>query len=120
MNHYMNEYQSIIRYHIKSVRLTEFPFHRVDSQKCRLFFETLHNATAPEKSSELRCYPCKWLVTDLEHQKRKVAAETPTRKLKHQQLSSKAKLSNMSPASRARCKKLARCENKLYEEAGIL
>ena len=75
MNHYMNEYHSIIRYHIKSVQLTEFPFHQVDSQKCQLFFETSHNATAAEKeSSELECYPCKRLITDLEHQKRKTVA----------------------------------------------
>ena len=111
MGHYMSEYHKIIRYHIKSVRLTEFPFHRVDSQKCQLLFELSHNATATEKvSSELRCYPCKRLITDLEHQKRKTSAETPTRKIKRQRPSSKAKLSCMSPASRARRKRLAQYE----------
>ena len=111
MEHYISEYHKIIRYHIKSVRFTKFPFHHVDSQKCKLLFEVSHNATATEKaSSELRCYPCKRLVTDLEHQKRKTSAETPTRKIKRQRPSSRAKLSYMSPASQARRKRLAQYE----------
>ena len=31
---YLKEYKEVIRFHIKSVRLTDFPFHRVDSVKC--------------------------------------------------------------------------------------
>ena len=52
----------------------------MDSQKCQTFFEASHNATAEEKeSTELRCCPCKHLVTGLENQKRKkTTVETPT------------------------------------------
>lgn len=76
-----------------------------------MFIEVAHNATTVEKeSSELKCYPCKRLVTDLEHQKRKTAAETPTRKIKHQRPSSRAKLSYMSPANQARHKRLGQYE----------
>ena len=94
MDHYMEEYYKHMGYHIKSVRLTNFHFCRVDSHKCQLFFEVTYNATREEKQScELKCYPCKCLFTDLEHQKRKVAKETPTRKIKKQRPSSRARLS---------------------------
>ena len=97
MSRYMSEYHDHIRFHIKSVRLSDFPFYQVDSQRCDLYFELAHNATRAEKgSSEVLCYPCKRLVDDLKHQKRRTAAETPARKQKRQMPSSKAKLSYTS------------------------
>ena len=112
VNHYMSEYHHFIRYHIKSVRKTDFPFLQVDSKTCQLFFEVAHNATAAEKeASELKCYPCKRLVNNLEHQKRQTAKETPTRKTKCQRPSSRAKLSYMSPASQAKRNRLAQYES---------
>ena len=109
--HYMAEYYEKIRFHIKSVRLTEFPFTRVDSVNCKLLFQLAHNATAEEKSSaEVKCYPCKRLVSDLERQKRRTSEETPTRKTKRQDPSSRARLSYMSPDSRAKRRKLAQYE----------
>lgn len=111
MNRYMSEYHDHIRFHIKSARLSDFPFHRVDSQRWDLYFELAHNASRLEKgSSEVLCYPCKRLVNDLEHQKRRTAAETPIRKLKRRKPSSKARLSYMSPASQAQRKKFGQYE----------
>ena len=60
----------MIHFHIKSLRLTELPFQRVDSVKCKLLFELARNATKEQiDSEEVRCH----LVTDLEHQKRRTA-----------------------------------------------
>ena len=41
MEHYISEYYEFIRYHIKGVQLTEFPFKRVDSNNCQLFLNYL-------------------------------------------------------------------------------
>lgn len=128
MNRYMTDYYECIRFHIKSARLSEFPFQRVDSQKCSLFFELAHNATKAEKEvSDVMCYPCKRLVNDLEHQKRRTAAETPTKKIKRQKPSSKARLSYMSPASQAKQKQLTQYERTnsirklaMYEDSEIM
>lgn len=107
----MNDYYEVIRFHIKSVRITEFPFKWIDSVNCTLLFQLAHNATAEEKSlKEVKCYPCKCLVSDLEHQKRRTASETPTRKVKRQHPSSRARMSYMSPASQTKRRKLAQYE----------
>ena len=72
----MKNYYEVIRFHIKSVRLTDFPFKRIDSINCKLLFKLAHNATMEEKlSNEVKCSSCKRLVTDLEHQKRWTEAE---------------------------------------------
>ena len=111
MEHYISEYYECIRYHIKSVRLTEFPFQRVDSNNCQVFFELSHNARKSEKDANaVKCCACKRLITDLNHQKKRTNAETPTRKIKRQNSSSRAKLSYMSPASQAKRKKLTQYE----------
>ena len=111
MEHYISEYYEFIRYHIKSVRLTEFPFQRVDSNNCQLFFELSHNATKTEKDANvLKCCACKHLITDLNHHKKRTNAETPTRKIKRQNPSSRAKLSYMSAANQAKHKKLTQYE----------
>ncbi|XP_065894808.1 uncharacterized protein [Dysidea avara] len=108
---YMSEYNKTIRFHLKKVRLTTFPFKRVDSVDCSLLFQLAHNATKEEKSSkEVKCYPCKSLLLYLKHQKRRTSSETPTRKTKRQQPSSRARMSYMSPASQAKRRKLAQYE----------
>ena len=105
---YMKDFYEVIRFHLKSVRLTDFPFCRVDSVKCDLLFELAHNATKEEKDAvEVKCYSCKRLVRDLERQIKRTTAETPTRKTKRQNPSSRARLSYMSPSSQAKHKKLA-------------
>ena len=111
MKHYVTEYLNPIGFHIKSARVSEFPFHRVDSQTCDLYFELAQNARRVEKeSSDVLCYPCKRLVNHLKRQKKRKEEETPTRKLKRQKPSSRARLSYMSPASQAKRKKLAQYE----------
>ena len=97
---YEREYYASIRFHIKSVRRIEFPFARVDSVNCLLWFKLAANATAVEKSlKEVKCRHCKCLVLDLECQKRRTTAESPIRKIKQQSVSSRARLTYMSPAS---------------------
>ena len=99
----MTEFFDVIHFHIKSVWLTEFLFKRIDSVNFKLLFQPAHNATAAEKSSkEVKCYPCKWFVTDLKYQKRNTEAETPTRNVKRQCPSSRARMSYMSPASQVK------------------
>jgi len=71
-NYYMNEYYEYIRFHIKSVRVSEFPLHRIDSHKCDLYFELAHNASRAEKESgDVLCYPCKRLLNHLKCKKNK-------------------------------------------------
>ena len=79
---YEKEFHSVIRFHIKSVRVTDFPFHRVDSINCKLLFQLAHNATECERSAQkVICSACKRLVSDLTHQKRE-----RVQKLLHEEL----------------------------------
>lgn len=97
---YETEYYAAIQFHIKSLRRSEFPFTRVDSMNCLLWFKLAPNAIVNEKASmEVRCKSCKRLVLDLECQKRRTISESPSRKVKQQSASSKARLCYMSPAS---------------------
>ena len=52
LEQYMKEYYDVIRFHIKSVHLTEFPFQRVDSVKCKLLFELACNTSKEQNDSE--------------------------------------------------------------------
>ena len=47
-DYYENEFHKAIRCHIKSVRLTQFPFSRVDSINCKLWFLPASNLCAAE------------------------------------------------------------------------
>ena len=68
--HYEDEYHKVISFHIKSVRQSEFPFSRVDSVNCKLWFLPASNANEIEKAtSEVKCPACKRLVHDLNLQK---------------------------------------------------
>ena len=59
LEEYMKEYYDVIRFHIKSVCLTEFPFQRVDLVKCKLLFELACNVSKEQKNSEeVRCRLC--------------------------------------------------------------
>ena len=124
---YEKEFHDVIHFDIKSVRITDFPFHRIDSINCKLLFQLAHNATESERTvKKVRCSACKRLVSNLNHQKKRTAAETPTQRLKRQNPSSRARLSYMSPASQAKRKKLAQYERtsnirklKKYEESEV-
>ena len=109
--HYEEEYHEILRFHIKSVRLCQFPFIRVDSIDCKLWFIPASNVSAVEKSAkEVKCPACKRLIHDLNRQKKRTVAESPSRKIKRQLLSSRARLQYMSPASQKKRKLYAQYE----------
>jgi len=98
-NVYEEKYQ-VIRYHLKSVRYSTSPFQRVDSVNCPLWFKQSVKARASEKyASKAMCSVCKRLKTHLDWQLKRTLSESPSRKVKRQAPSSKAKLSSMSPAS---------------------
>ena len=110
-DYYEREYYQAIRFHIKSVRQNSFPFARIDSVNCKLMFLPAANASVAEKEAdEVKCSACKRLIHDLNLQKRRTLAESPARKMKRQNPSSRARLEYMSPASRMKRKRLAQYE----------
>ena len=109
--HYKLHYYETIHFDLKSVQQTIEPFVRVDSVNCKLWFTSANNATIAEKSSrEVRCSACKRLVTNLDCQRRRTLAESPSRKLKRQSSSSRTRLTYMSPASQQKRKSNAQSE----------
>ena len=109
--HYKLYYYEAIRFDLKSARQTMEPFARVDPVNCKLWFTLASNASSAEKSSsEVQCSACKRLVTDLNCQRRRTLAESPTRKLKRQSSTSRARLTYMSPASQKSRKSNAQIE----------
>jgi len=99
LTEYDEKYHAMIRYHVKSVRVWERPFTRIDSENCKLWHQLNSNASENEKSSEeVLCRPCKRLRSDLNHQRRR-SDVSPARCLKRQQPSSRFKLKYLSPAS---------------------
>ena len=110
-DYYEREYYQAIRFHIKSVRQSSYPFSRVDSVNCKLLFVPAANVTVVEKeASEVKCSACKGLIHYLNLQKKRTLAESPGRKIKRQQPSSRARLQYMSPASQQKRKQLAQYE----------
>ena len=108
---YEEYYHTVIRFHLKSVRYCTSPFQRVDSVNCVLWFKPPVNASLSEKfSKEVMCTACKRLKSDLDWQRKRTLCESPSRKVKRQAASSKAKLTYMSPASQ-----LKRKQNALVE-----
>ena len=72
----------------------------MDSVNCMLWFKPALNLSATEKAAnEVRCSPCKRLVHDLNWQRKKTEAESPNKKFKYQDPSSRARLQYMSPLS---------------------
>lgn len=59
-------------------------------------------------AAEVRCSACKRLITDLNCQRKRTLSESPDRKLKRQETSSRARLTYMSPNSRLKRQKNAR------------
>jgi len=107
---YYEYYHSVIRFHLKSVRLWERPFQRIDSVNCTLWHQLKSNATEIEKSSvEVLCRPCKRLKSDLDHQRRR-SDVSPARRLKRQLPSSRYKEKYLSPLSRTKRKAAAQKE----------
>jgi len=72
VEHYYDHYHSVIRYHIKSVRVWDRPFKRIDSTNCIMWHEVSSRVSAVEKSSDIvLCKPCKRLRGYLDHQRRR-------------------------------------------------
>ena len=110
-SYYQARYFKKIRFDIKSVRHMEAPFYRINSVNCQMWFELPSNASEAAKSSEeATCSACKRLSSDLEWQLKRTETENPSRKLKRQAVSSKARLMYMSPASQLKRKQNASME----------
>ena len=109
--HYEEHYHSVICYHLKSVKHSTASFQQVDSVNCKLWYQLPINSRIVDRyAKEDMCSACKRLKTDLDWQRRCTLSESPSRKIKRQAPSSKAKLANMSPASQ-----LKRKQNALME-----
>ena len=66
---YYDRYFAVIRYHLKSVRLWDRPFERIDSMKRFLWYQLKKNASREKKNNHaVLCRSCKWLHSDLDHQ----------------------------------------------------
>ena len=109
--HYQEHYLKVIRFHLKSARCTEAPFYRVDSVNCQLWFELPSNARLADKAlAEVLCSACKRLVSNLNWQLHRTKKESPARKIKRQAVSSRARLTYMSPCSQLKRKQHASME----------
>lgn len=107
---YFDEDQSVISYHIKSSRIWEMPFKRIDSRNCILLHKLAENAKDEEKmKSTVRCKACKRLICDLNHQHRR-SNVSPSKQLKRLQPSSNFKLKYLSAASVTKRKKATQQE----------
>ena len=77
-----------------------------------MWFELPMNASLAAKSSaEARCSACKRHCSDLEWQLQRTAKESPSRKVKRQAASSRARLTYMSPVSQLKRKQNASMEH---------
>ena len=117
---YFDEYQSITRYHIKSLITWEMPFKQINSRNCILLHNKLaENAKGEEKmKSTVHCKACKRLICDLNHQRRRSNVSS-SKQLKRLQPSSNFKLKYLSPASVTKRKKATQQERS-HDKAKLL
>ena len=79
--HYEGKYHKVIHFHIKRIRWSEFPFSRVDSVNCKLWFLPASNTSVAEKAaSEVKCPACKRLVHDSKPTKKEYTIRKPKQK----------------------------------------
>ena len=103
---YETNYFSKIRYDVKNVRQFEYPFKRIDSCNCHLFYKLAKNASIIEKGLESVPYgACKRFISDL-NQCLKTAVTSTTR-VKKQQRTSNCPLKYISPSSQKKRKERA-------------
>lgn len=109
-------HKDIIRFDVKSVRRTTEPFDRVDSINCLMWFEIGKKARKERReANEVVCSRCVRLRCDLERQIKRTENESPSKKIKRQNPSSRARLSYMSPTSqlkRAQSQRIERGKDK--------
>ena len=91
------------------------------------FKPSLNLSVAQKEANEVKCSPCKRLLHHLNWQKKRTESESPGRKMKRQDPSSRARLQHMSPNSQQKRKKLAQyqrtnniCKLKKYEDSEIV
>jgi len=112
--HYQEHYFDVIRFDMKSVLRTKTPFYRVYLVNCKLWFELPSNARLAEKAlPEVLCSACKRLVSHLNWQLKCTMEESPSKMIKRQSASSRARLSYMSPASQLKRKQHAIMERSI-------
>jgi len=98
-DHYESEYCQKIWFHSKSMCQSNFPFSRVDSFDCKLLFIPAANLSVAEKEAmEVKCSACKHLTYYLNLQRNRTLSESPGRKIRRQNPSSRARLQYKSPA----------------------
>jgi len=107
---YYDQYHSVIRYHIKGVRVWERPFTRIDSDSCLLWHQLAKNSSKEDKLSfAVMCKNCKRIKLNLDIQKRR-STVSPSKRTARQQPSSSFKPQYLSPASAAQRKKATQRE----------
>ena len=115
VDHYYQYFFSMIRYHIKSCRVWEQPFIRIDSVNCLLWHKLARNAKEEERRSKtVLCKSCKRLCCDLEHQ-RKRSDVSSSKRAARLLPSSNFKLKYLSPQSVSKRKEATlreRCRDK--------
>lgn len=81
---YYGDYHKI-GYHIRSVRLWDKPFKRIDSCNCLLWYKFAKNASLEDKAAlVVLCKACKRLYSDLDWQISRSADVSPSKKAKRQ------------------------------------
>ena len=94
------ECKEAIRYDIKTVQVTKSPISRVDSVKCKLWFQIAKNSPKEEKEAEaVMCMHCKQTRREMQYAVNRVAKVTESQKAKRTQVSSSYPLKYLSPAS---------------------
>ena len=105
------EYKEIIRYDMKSVKLTDTPVKRIASAKCLLWFPLGKRGVKKEKleESEVLCSPCVRLLGYLRSTAQRLSLVPPEDKVKHQQAGSFFPMKYLSPESLKRRKTNIKC-----------
>ena len=94
-------YRDIIRYDQKRVIITEEPFKRICSAKCKLWFPVARCYSKTQKLSvEVVSHECVRLKTYLRNSADHIATTSPSRKIEHQQSTSTFPVKYLSPASK--------------------
>ena len=108
---YEEYYHKVICYHLRCVRYSIAPYQRVDSVNCARWYKLPSNAPLADKfAKEVMCPSCKYMKNRLNSRRKLTVSESPSKKIKRQLPSSKAKLSFMSPASQSKRKQNALTE----------
>ena len=95
------EFHDVLRYDQKSVVITEEPFKRVCSVRCKLWFPIARSCSKAQKQAlEVTCSECVWLKVHQKNSSNRIAAMSPSRKVQPQQSSSTYLLTYLSPTSR--------------------